>query len=94
MVNIANPGEIDVENISRPSADELPSEDRQSYEVFIKDCEEESRRRKEKNRRKASKKSVGGSCLTFPRIERVMSPRTRRWLFFQRRRSMPNQTQM
>jgi hypothetical protein len=48
MVKIANPSEIDVENISRPSADELPLEDRQAYEVFIKDCEEESTRCKEK----------------------------------------------
>ena len=48
MVKLSNPGEIDPDNISRPSVDELPPEDRQAYEAFIKDCEEENKRRKEK----------------------------------------------
>ena len=48
MVKLSNPGEIDPDNISRPSVDELPPEDRQVYEAFIKECEEESKRRKEK----------------------------------------------
>ena len=32
----------------RPLVDELPPEDRQAYESFIKECEEESKRWKEK----------------------------------------------
>ena len=48
MVKLSNPGEIDPDNISRPSVDELPPEDRQAYEAFIKECEEENKRRKEK----------------------------------------------
>ena len=48
MVKPSDPGEINVNNISRPSVDELPPEDRQVYEAFIKECEEENIRRKEK----------------------------------------------
>ena len=48
MVKLSNPDEIDPNNISRPSVDELPPEDRQAYEAFIKECDEESKRRKEK----------------------------------------------
>ena len=48
MVKLSNPGEIYVENISRPSVDELPLEDRQPYEAFIKNCEEGSKQCKEK----------------------------------------------
>ena len=48
MVKLSNPSEIDPDNISRPSVDELPPEDRQAYEAFIKECEEENKRRKEK----------------------------------------------
>ena len=48
MVKLSNPGEIDPDNISIPSVDELPPEDRQAYQAFIKKCEEESKRRKEK----------------------------------------------
>ena len=48
MVKLSNPGEIDPDNISRPSVDELPPEDRQAYEAFKKECEEENKRRKEK----------------------------------------------
>jgi hypothetical protein len=84
MVKLSNPGEIDMDNISRPSVDELPPEDRQAYEAFINECEEESKK-------KRSKKSAGGFCLTSPRIGRVMSLRTRRWSFFQMRMSRPNQ---
>ena len=47
-MKLSNPGEIDSDNISRPSVDELPLEDRQAYEAFIKECEEESKRRKKK----------------------------------------------
>ena len=48
MVKLTNPAEIDSDNISRPSVDELPPKDRQAYEAFIKECEEESKRRKKK----------------------------------------------
>ena len=48
MVKLLDPSEINVNNISRPSVDELPPEDRQVYEAFIKECEEENTRRKEK----------------------------------------------
>ena len=48
MVNLSDPGEINVNNISMPSVDELPPEDRQVYEAFIKECEEENTRCKEK----------------------------------------------
>ena len=48
MVKLLNPSEIDPDNISRPSVDELSPEDRQAYQAFIKKCEEESKRRKEK----------------------------------------------
>jgi len=48
MVKLSNHSEIDPDNISRPSCDELPPDDRQAYEAFIKECEEESKRRKEK----------------------------------------------
>ena len=48
MVKLSDPGEINVNNISRPSIDELPPEDHQVYEAFIKECEEENIRRKEK----------------------------------------------
>ena len=69
MVKLSNPGEIDPDNISRPSVDELPLENRQAYEAFIKECEEENKLRKEKE----IDEKFGGSCLTFPRIGRVMS---------------------
>ena len=48
MVKLSDPGEINVNNISRSSVDELPPEDRQVFEAFIKECEEENTRRKEK----------------------------------------------
>ena len=48
MVKLTNPAEIDSDNISRPSVDELPPENHQAYEAFIKECEEENKRRKEK----------------------------------------------
>jgi len=48
MVKLSDPGEINVNNISRPSVDELPPEDHQVYEAFIKECKEENIRRKEK----------------------------------------------
>ena len=48
MAKLSNPGEIDPDNINRPSVDELPLEDHQAYEAFIKKCEEENKRRKEK----------------------------------------------
>ena len=47
-MKLSDPDEINVNNISRPSVDELPPEDRQVYEAFIKECEEENIRRKEK----------------------------------------------
>ena len=87
MVKLSNPGEIDPDNISRPSVDELPPEDRQAYEAFIKECEEENKRCKEKELEEKRR----GSCLTFPRIGRVISLKTRRWSFFRMKMSMPNQ---
>ena len=40
--------DVDASNIVRPTVDELSAEDRQGYEVLIKECEEESIRCKEK----------------------------------------------
>jgi hypothetical protein len=40
--------DVDAGNIVRLTVDELSAEDRQAYEVLIKECEEESTRRKEK----------------------------------------------
>ena len=48
MVKLSDPGEIKVNNISSPSVDELPPQDRQVYKAFIKESEEENKRRKEK----------------------------------------------
>ena len=48
MVKLSDPDEINVNNISRPSIGELPPENRQVFEAFIKECEEENTRRKEK----------------------------------------------
>ena len=48
MVNLSNPSDVDASNIVRPTVDELSAEDRQGYEVLIKECEEESIRCKEK----------------------------------------------
>ena len=48
MVKLSDPGEINVNNISRPFVDELLPEDHQVYEAFIKEWEEENIRRKEK----------------------------------------------
>ena len=47
MVNLSS-GDIDASNIVRPTADQLSAEDRQAYEAFIKECEEENTRHKEK----------------------------------------------
>ena len=40
--------DVDASNIVRPTLDQLSAEDRQAYEAFIKECEEENTRRKEK----------------------------------------------
>ena len=48
MVKLRSPSEVDVDSIVRLTVDELSAEDRQAYEAFIKDCEEENQRRKEK----------------------------------------------
>ena len=48
MVKLLSPSDIDASNIVRPTVDELSAEDRQGYEVLIKECEEESIRCKEK----------------------------------------------
>ena len=47
MVKLSS-GDVDASNIVRPTPDQLSSEDRQAYEAFIKECEEENTRRKEK----------------------------------------------
>ena len=48
MVKLRSPSEVDVDSIVRLTVDELSVEDRQAYEAFIKECEEDSIRRKEK----------------------------------------------
>ena len=40
--------DVDASNIVRLTIDQLLAEDRQAYEAFIKECEEENTRRKEK----------------------------------------------
>ena len=47
MVKLSS-GDVDASNIVRPTPDQLSAEDRQAYEAFIKECEEENTRRKEK----------------------------------------------
>ena len=47
MVKLSS-GDIDASNIVRPTANQLSAEDRQAYEAFIKECEEENTRRKAK----------------------------------------------
>ena len=47
MVKLSS-GDVDASNIVRPTVDQLSAEDRQAYEAFIKECEEENTRRKEK----------------------------------------------
>ena len=47
MVKLSS-GDVDASNIVRPTVDQLSAEDRQAYEAFINECEEENTRRKEK----------------------------------------------
>ena len=47
MVKLSS-GDVDASNIVRPTANQLSAEDRQAYEAFIKECEEENTRCKEK----------------------------------------------
>jgi len=47
MVKLSS-GDVDASNIVRPTVDQLLAEDRQAYEAFIKECEEENTRCKEK----------------------------------------------
>ena len=47
MVKLSS-SDVDASNIVRPTPDQLSAEDRQAYEAFIKECEEENTRRKEK----------------------------------------------
>jgi len=47
MVNLSS-SDVDASNIVRLTPDQLPAEDRQPYEAFIKECEEENTRCKEK----------------------------------------------
>ena len=47
MVKLSS-DDVDASNIVRPTADQLSAEDRQAYEAFIKECEEENTRLKEK----------------------------------------------
>ena len=66
--------DVDASNIVRPTLDQLSAEDRQAYEVFIKECEEENTRRKEKEiEEKHQWRSISGSCLTSPGTGRVKS---------------------
>ena len=87
MVKLSNPGEIDPDNISRPSIDELPPEDHQAYEDFIKECEEENKRRKEKELEEKRRWFLSH----FSKIGRVISLKTRRWSFFRMKMSKLNQ---
>ena len=41
-MKLTNPSEVDANNIVKTIIDELSEEDRQAYETFIKECEEES----------------------------------------------------
>jgi hypothetical protein len=45
MVMLSNPSKIDLDNIARPTVDELLDEDHQAYEAFIKDREDNKRRK-------------------------------------------------
>ena len=47
MVKLSS-SDVDATNIVKPTPDQLSAEDRQAYEAFIKECEEENTRRKEK----------------------------------------------
>ena len=47
MVKLSS-SDVDASNIVRPTPDQLSAEDRQAYEAFIKECEEENTQRKEK----------------------------------------------
>ena len=47
-MKLRSPSEVDVDSIVKLTVDELSAEDRQTYEAFIKECEEENQRRKEK----------------------------------------------
>ncbi|RLM78508.1 hypothetical protein C2845_PM12G10520 [Panicum miliaceum] len=48
MRNLPNPTEVDPNNIATPTVDELSVEDRQAYEAYMKEHEEENVRRKAK----------------------------------------------
>ena len=47
-MKLTNPSEVDANNIIKTIIDELLEENRQAYEIFIKECEEESIQRKAK----------------------------------------------
>ena len=47
MVKLSS-GDVDASNIVRPTVDQLLAEDRQAYEAFNKECEEENTQCKEK----------------------------------------------
>jgi TRAP-type C4-dicarboxylate transport system substrate-binding protein len=46
---------VDANNIQRPSFEQLSAEDRQAYEAYMKECEEENIRQKEKEDEEASR---------------------------------------
>jgi hypothetical protein len=52
---IPKPNKVDANNIQRPSFEQLSAEDRQAYEAYMKECEEENIRQKEKEDEEASR---------------------------------------
>ena len=92
MVKVSNPGEIDPDNISRASVDELPPKDHQAYEAFIKECEEENKRRKEKEIEEKRRWFL--SHFFKNRKGDVLKDKEAWWFFFSMKRSKPNQVTM
>ena len=88
MVKLSNPGEIDPDNIIRPSVDELPPEDRQVYEAFIKECEEENKWRKEKE---IEEKRRWFLSHFFKNRKGDVLKDKEAWSFFRMKMSKPNQ---
>ena len=87
MVKLSS-GDVDASNIVRPTADKLSAEDRQAYEAFVKECEEENTRRKEKEIEE--KRQWFLSHFSRNRKGEVL----RRWSFFRMKKNKPKQTIM
>ena len=91
MVKLSDPCEINVNNISKPSVDELPPEDRQVYEAFIKECEENTRR---KEKEIEEKRRWFLSHFSKNRKGDVLKDKEAWSFFFSMKRSKPNQVTM